>query len=227
MNRWGNDKDAFLLLGQALEQRHLDQLSTQLSVIQSVLVNFAHEHEQDIKRNSEFRGKFTRICEVVGVDVLELVLTGTKLDNYHIALSVRIVEISQETRDINGGLLAVKELVSILQSKNVPIAASEHDIETSVAILNQLGRGFEILNINGKKWLRSAGSTISSDQKTIYELCGFMGGYVSYRLLRDNYDWDRARCKTVIDEMILNGLLWLDAQQGETLYWVPSWISRT
>ena len=32
-----------------------------------------------------------------------------------------------------------------------------------------------------------------------------MGGYVTYRLLRDNYGWDKVRCKTVIDEMIMNG----------------------
>ena len=32
-----------------------------------------------------------------------------------------------------------------------------------------------------------------------------MGGYVTYRLLRDNYGWDKVRYKTVIDEMIMNG----------------------
>ena len=60
--------------------------------------------------------------------------------------------------------------------------------------------------INGKKWLKfSSTENLSNDQLKIYELCEFMGGYVTYRLLRDNYGWDKVRYKTVIDEMIMNG----------------------
>ena len=54
-----------------------------------------------------------------------------------------------------------------------------------------------------------------------------MGGYVTYRLLRDNYGWDKVRYKTVIDEMIMNGFYGLDSQDnGEWQYWEPSWISN-
>ena len=37
-------------------------------------------------------------------------------------------------------------------------------------------------------------------------------GYVSVRMLRDNLGWERARCKTVIDDLMAEGMLWVDKQ---------------
>ncbi|KAK6456818.1 sucrose non-fermenting [Scheffersomyces xylosifermentans] len=241
-NNWHSD--AYSKLGQSLNERHTDQLSTQLSVFQSALVNFAREHGEEIKQNSEFRNKFTQICQSVGIDPLDLLLysgsvsktsksqsSKTQSDNYFISLAVRIVEVCQETRDINGGLIPLKELVSIIRENSyINIEVTESDVEKSLSTLNTLGKGYDILTIHDKKWLKftsALGGSISNDQKKVYELCGFMGGYVTYRLLRDNYAWDKLRCKTVIDEMIMNGFLWVDSQGegAEWQYWEPSWIS--
>lgn len=237
------DKNAYNELGRYLTERHSDQLSTQLAVFQSALVNFGGEHGDEIANNSEFKGKFTQMCQLVGVDPLELVL-GLNLKalknqkpakdpsglNFHIALAVRVVEVCQQTRDLNGGLISLKELISILTNNiHIQIGVVENDIELALLILNVLGKGYEILNINGKKWLKfssATGGNLSNDQRNVYEVCGFMGGYVTRRILRDNFGWDALRCKTVVDEMIMNGLLWVDEQgDGEWMYWEPSWIS--
>ncbi|KAK6464546.1 hypothetical protein DFJ63DRAFT_284881 [Scheffersomyces coipomensis] len=238
---WQQDRDAYSQLGRSINERHTDQLSTQLSVFQSALVNFASEHGDEIKQNLEFRSKFTQICNSVGIDPLDLILytnssstTSNKSrgDNFYIALAVRITEVCQKTRDLNGGLIALKELISILKdSDSLQINISQSDIERSLIHLNTLGKGYTILNINDKKWLKftsATGSGISNDQKKVYELCSFMGGFVTYRLLRDNYDWDKIRCKTVVEEMIMNGLVWVDTQgdNGEYQFWEPSWISN-
>lgn len=237
MNR-REDRDAYTQLGRSLHERHRDQLSTQLSVFQSAVINFANDHGDEIKLNGEFRNKFTQISQLIGIDPLELLLYTSKRnqtkpkDNFLVGLAVRIVEICQLTRDLNGGLISMKELVSILKdTHNVSIEVTEGDIEQSVSMLNTLGNGYEMLTINDKKWLKytsAIGDSLSNDQKKIYELCGFMGGYVTYRLLRDNYGWDKVRCKTVIDEMIMNGFLWVDTQapRGEYQFWEPSWISN-
>ncbi|ABN67720.2 sucrose non-fermenting [Scheffersomyces stipitis CBS 6054] len=231
--------DAYTKLGRSLSERHSDQLSTQLAVFQSALINFASDHGDEIKSNSEFRNKFTHICQSVGIDPLDLLLYSSSLSNtkssqdsnYTISLAVRIVEVCQETRDVNGGLIRLKELVSIIRENTyINIEVTEANIEKSLATLTTLGKGYEILTISGKKWLKftsAIGGSITNDQKKIYEICGFMGGFVTYRLLRDNYGWDKVRCKSVIDEMIMNGFLWVDSQgeKGEWQYWEPSWIS--
>lgn len=236
MDRIGADREAYLRLGQLLTKKQSDELSTQLAVYQSALVNFARDHGQTIKNNPDFCRKFTQMCHLIGVDTLELLLfldsSKKKSDNFYLGLAVRIVEICEETRDINGGLISLKELNSRLQDDaSAPISASEEEILKSLALLGEEGNGYEIMDINRKKWIRSTGSlgkgSISTNQKKVYELCEFTGGYVTHRLLKDNYGWDAVRLKTVIDEMILNGFLWIDNQgvKGERQFWEPSWIS--
>ncbi|EGV60365.1 ESCRT II complex subunit Dot2 [Yamadazyma tenuis] len=234
----GHDRDAFSRLGKQLSDIHSSQLSTQLSVFQSALINFANEHGEDIKQNLEFRSKFTELCSSVGLDPLELsIYTNSKDDkrnnNFYISLSVRIVEVCQETRDLNGGLISFKELLPQLQNNvNLHSKITDTDVTKALEVLARLGNGYEVLTIHGKNWLKfSLASTSSSgfttDQRKVYEVCTFMGGQVSYRLLRDNYGWDKIRCKTVLDEMIMNGFLWVDNQgvNGELHFWEPSWIS--
>lgn len=236
MKRFEVDRGAYSQLGQRLSQKHSDELAAQLSVYQSALINFASEHEETIKNNPQFRSNFTQMCYLIGVDPLELLLfLSSKLkkkDNFYLGLAVRIVEICHETRDVNGGLMSLKELRSRLQdSLNVPTEISDDDIVNGMAVLETLGKGFEVLDINRKKWIKftGAGSNgISNDHRKVYELCEFMGGYVTLRLLRDNYGWDGVRLRSVLDDMILNGFLWIDTQGagGEQQFWEPSWISK-
>lgn len=237
MKRFEVDRGAYVQLGQTLNQRHSDELSAQLSVYQSALINFASEHGDTIKNNTEFRSNFTQMCYLIGVDPLDLLLfLSSKLkksENFTLGLTVRIVEICQETRDLNGGLISLKELRSRFQdSLSVPMDISEEDIIKGMTVLGALGKGFEVLVINKKKWIKFSGSSdnkgISNDHKRVYELSEFMGGYVTERLLRDNYGWDKVRLKSVLDDMILNGFLWIDNQgpTGEWQFWEPSWISK-
>lgn len=232
------DRDAFTKLGKQLSEIHSDQLSTQLQVFQSALINFANDHGDEIKLNSEFRSKFTELCLLIGIDPVELIIYEESKnkkhgDEYFISLSVKIVEVCQETRDLNGGLISFKELLPRIQnSASMSAKVTEADIDKSLSILSSLGRGYDVLDMNGKKWLKfslaSTSSSFTGDHTSIFEACSFMGGYVSYQLLRDNYGWDKVRCKHVLDDMIMNGFLWVDNQgpDGECLYWEPSWISN-
>lgn len=229
-SNWKHDRDAYSRLGSFLNQRESDELATQLSVFQSALINFATEHGDEIKLNDEFRSKFTQICRLIGIDPIELtLLTKSNKQNFSVALTVRIVEVCQETRDLNGGLISIKELESRLKSNDkLQLSINDSDILKSLELLNAMGKGYELMTINDKKWLKfTSGGAISHDQKRIYETCTIMGGYVTYRLLRDNFGWDDIRCNSVIEEMLMNGFLWVDSQgpRNEVLYWEPSWIS--
>lgn len=229
--------DAYKQLGQLLTEQHLAQLSTQLAVFQAALINFARDHGSEIAANNEFRAKFTQLCQLAGVDPLELVLyareSGKNDPNFHIGLAVRIVEVCQETRALNGGLIAMKELISRLQhNTNLAPLIADSDIQQALAVLDTLGNGYEVMRINDKQWLKcltaTGGNGFSSDYRRVYEVCGFMGGWVTVRLLKDNYGWDAPRCGSVLQDMVMNGFMWVDAQGegGEKRYWEPSWISN-
>lgn len=237
-------RDAYIQLGQDLSRRQEDQLATQLAVFRSALVNFACDHGEEIKHNSEFRTKFTQMCQLVGVDPLELQLHASRVngglqtkanvpssiktaaeENFRLALAVRVVEVCHQTRELNGGLISTKELISRLQESEIATSKlTNSDITAALAVLDTLGGGYETLSINGKTWLKFT-NNVTNDHKRVYELCEFTGGYVTNRLLRDNFGWDPVRCKTVVEEMIMNGFLWVDQGETEWQYWEPSWIS--
>ncbi|KAI3403327.2 dot2 [Candida oxycetoniae] len=242
-----SDRDAYLRLGQRLKQQHSEQLSTQLQVFRSAMINFINEHGDEIKHNSEFRTKFNQISQSIGMDPLDLLIysnggfkkqtrknDNNKSNNFTIGLSVKIVEICQETRDFNGGLIPLKELQSIItansiSSSDLKLDIDLKDIEQAIQVLNSMGsKNYEILVINGIKWLKfSSLDNLSQDQIKIYELCEFTGGYVTKRLIQDNFQWDGVRSENVINEMIMNGILWVDSQgEDGPQYWEPSWISN-
>ncbi|KAI5970288.1 dot2 [Candida margitis] len=239
-----SDRDAYQQLGQRLNQQHSEQLSTQLQVFRSALINFVNDYSTEIKSNGEFRSKFNQISQSIGMDPLDLLIYSnsnsnatsrsntSKRDsnNFVTGLSVKIVEICQETRDLNGGLISIRELQSILtdNSSDLKIDISTKHIEQAITILNSMGQNYQLIVINNESWLKfSSIENLSNDQLKIYELCGFMGGFVTMGLIRDNYGWDKIRCKSVIDEMIMNGILWVDEQgEDEWHYWEPSWISH-
>lgn len=40
-------------------------------------------------------------------------------------------------------------------------------------------------------------------------------------MLRANLNWEMARAKTVLDDLLADGLVWLDSQCPENQYWSP------
>ncbi|KAG7192220.1 uncharacterized protein KQ657_001938 [Scheffersomyces spartinae] len=243
------NREAYLELGRLINERQSSQLSTQLSVLQSAIVNFSVDHRETIRVNSEFRTKFTRLCQQVGIDPVALLIHSLgagisdgvdKPQEYYTILLLRIVEVCQETRAMNGGLISLKELRSQLNTTSgtsvLELKVTDNDVTKCIEVLKELGNGYEIMQSNNSSWLRFSSITggsskdggISVDQRNIYEMCLFTGGFVTYRLLHDNYGWDVTRCATIIEEMIMEGLLWLDTQglKGEWQYWEPSWISN-
>lgn len=233
------EREKYSELGRSILARQDGYLSTQLAVLQSALMSFARDHWKDIQHDCEIRGKFTQMCVLMGLEPLDLHLyamannSGSKDEQFYIGLAIRIVEVCQHTRDVNGGLISMKELLSRLKENGIlKSCIKTKDIEQSIGILNSLGKSYEILNANKKQWVKflsasSGNEKISDDQMKVFEACSVMGGYVTYGLLMDNYGWDQVRCKSVLDEMILDGFLWIDMQGEDGVqFWEPSWISR-
>ena len=125
-----------------------------------------------VMKYPEFRiqNKFTQIVQLIGIDPLDLLLYTSQNDrnggtsssssssssssnykrsnvvatNFGVALAVKIIEICQQTRDLNGGLISLKELISTLQNscetEGISLVILEKDIESSLNSLNTLGK---------------------------------------------------------------------------------------
>lgn len=126
--------------GRALQTRNAETLSTQLSVFQSLLHNFALTHAKDIRANPEFRAEFARMCSALNIDFLAssyhrdgssdkdgksssggsgsgaadgsiwAQLLGGSVNDFYFNLGVLIVEECRSTRAENGGLISVSDL---------------------------------------------------------------------------------------------------------------------
>lgn len=94
------------------------------------------------------------------------------------------------------------------------------DILRSVKSLTPLSAGFSILRVGNKQYIRSIPKELNSDQATVLEVIQVLG-YVSESMLRANLHWERARAQTVIDDLVADGLVWVDAKGPEKEYWSP------
>ncbi|KAL4889866.1 EAP30/Vps36 family-domain-containing protein [Aspergillus ambiguus] len=224
--------------GANLRSTHTSSLQTQLSVFQSLLHTFALEHSETIKSNPTFRAEFARMCNTIGVDPLAASnvksksarggsvwtqIMGGDMNDFYFEVAVRVVELCRETRSENGGLLGVKECRRrVGQGKAIGsgLEVTDDDVLCAVKALEPLGVGFSIVRVGSKKYIRSVPKELNTDQATVLEVIQILG-YVSISMLQLNLNWERARAQTVIDDLLADGLVWLDAQGEENEYWSP------
>lgn len=224
-------------LSHNLLEEQSKELSTQLEVFRSTLAYFAVEHAAEIRTNPTFRTEFARMCTTIGVDPLAssnsnskkggslwASILGKDVNDFYFELAVKVIEISRITRDENGGLISAFAVKARLSRSSPPVDVTIDDIERAVKSLKVLGKGFELVEIAGTKYIRSVPSEMSSDQSAVLEACEAMG-YVNISMLRDNLKWEPARSQTILNDMVASGILWVDNQgKVETAYWTPSWI---
>ena len=228
-------------LSSMLIQKQSAELANQLEVFRSSLAYFAVEHAKEIRTNAAFRTQFAQMCANIGVDPLPssrdnsssnkgkssmwASLLGRDVNDFYFEVAVKVIEQTRITKDTNGGILAVSEVKRRLASASPPVDVSDDDIERAVRSLAVLGKGLDLVEIGGTRYIRSVQSELSSDQSAVLAACEALG-YVSVSLLRDNLGWEPVRAVTVLDEMVRAGMLWIDEQGLETEYWAPSWIER-
>ncbi|KAK7213323.1 hypothetical protein V2G26_020501 [Clonostachys chloroleuca] len=230
--------------GSNLRASNADALSTQLSVFRSLLQQFAQTHAKDIRSDPAFRAQFARMCSVIGVDPLAsshtnegsggggglwAQLLGESVNDFYFELAVRVVEVCGVTRGENGGLIGLAELTERVSKGRMEGSSeiSEDDVRRAVETLKPLGGSFAVLQVGRKEYIRSVPRELSGDQRAVVEAVQVLG-YVSVGMLRDNLGWETARCKTVIDDLMSEGMLWVDKQtKGEWEYWSPSFMVDT
>ncbi|KAK6822657.1 EAP30/Vps36 family protein [Apiospora arundinis] len=224
--------------GNSLRNTNAQALETQLSVFKSLLQQFAQTHAKDIRSNPSFRAQFARMCSAIGVDPLAssssagagsssvwAQLLGRSVNDFYFELAVRVVEVCGATRGENGGLIGVKELRERVMRGRMEGApeVTEDDVLRAVGTLKPLGSSFSIVKVGNKPYIRSVPKELSTDQSAVLEAVQVLG-YVSVSMLMVNLQWKRARSQTVIEDLLGEGMLWVDKQSEEWEYWSPGFM---
>jgi len=226
--------------GTNLRNSHSTSLATQLSVFRSLLQNFAATHSKEIRSNPTFRAEFARMCAAIGVDPLASSsgaggkdgggsfwsqLLGGSVNDFYFELAVRVVEVCGATREENGGLIGVKEIRDRIMSTRMEGGAeiTDDDILRAVSTLKPLGSSYSTLTVGHKLYIRSVPKELNIDQSAVLEAAQLLG-YVTVSMLMVNLRWPRARAKTAIEDLVTEGMLWVDKQCSELEYWSPGFM---
>ncbi|RYP80068.1 hypothetical protein DL769_002642 [Monosporascus sp. CRB-8-3] len=225
--------------GSSLRSTNAQALETQLAVFRSLLQNFAQTHAKDIRSNPSFRAQFARMCAAIGVDPLAssnnsaggsgsvwAQLLGRSVNDFYFELAVRVVEVCGATRGENGGLIGVKELrerVMRGRMEGAPEIAERDDILRAVATLKPLGSSYSVIKVGNKPYIRSVPKELNMDQSSVLEAVQVLG-FVSVSMLMANLGWTRARAQTAIEDLLGEGMLWVDKQEAEWEYWSPGFF---
>ncbi|KAL2172195.1 hypothetical protein VTG60DRAFT_7039 [Thermothelomyces hinnuleus] len=229
--------------GSTLRSANAQALETQLAVFRSLLQQFAQTHAKDIRSNPTFRAQFARMCAAIGVDPLAssssssgsssagrggsiwAQLLGRSVNDFYFELAVRVVEVCSETRGENGGLIELKKVRERIMRGRMEGASeiTEDDILRAVGTLKPLGSAYSIITVGSKPYIRSVPKELSTDQSAVLEAAQLLG-YVSVSMLMVNLRWTRARAQTALEDLMAEGMLWVDKQSEEWEYWSPGFM---
>lgn len=93
----------------------------------------------------------------------------------------------------------------------------------AVGTLKPLGTSFSIIKVGNKPYIRSVPKELNTDQSAVLEAAQLLG-YVSVSMLMVNLRWARARAETALDDLVGEGMLWIDKQSDEWEYWSPGFM---
>lgn len=206
LSRHTQTSGAYSTLSSQLTTSQLTTLQSQIDLFSTALRNFASTHKKEILENAEFRGEFGRMCANIGVDPLgaggsSSKVSGTSklaglwndllgLGDFNFELGVQIVDVCVSTRDMNGGVMEMEELIRRIErlrrggtrssrsrsAAQPPPAStiSEDDVIRSIKTLAPLGCGYEVLSLNSSpgspKIVRSLPGELSLDSTTLLSL---------------------------------------------------------
>ncbi|KAN0060431.1 ESCRT II complex subunit Dot2 [Thecaphora frezii] len=193
-------------LGSELTSSQIASLRSQLDHFGASLRHFATQHRQEILASPEFRHAFQKMCSSIGVDPLASPIPSSSrtgpgakvaglwndllgLADWQYELGVQIIDVCVSTRHLNGGLIALDELiarVTRLRTGNDPTpppsgsakaktpvggakayAISEDDVVRSIKTLAPLGCGYEIIQVGPQKMVRSVPRQLGTDTMTV------------------------------------------------------------
>ncbi|KAF7338504.1 hypothetical protein MVEN_02076500 [Mycena venus] len=233
-DRQEQSKRSFAELSTQLSQSQVDHLHAQLNQFRTSLAHFATTHRDSIRRDPAFRHAFQQMCSSIGVDPLAGPRKGgwwaemLGLGDWQYELGVQIVDVCVSTRERNGGLIEMEELLRLVAKLRGVSGGeiTEDDIVRSIKTLQPLGVGYQVVSLaDGRRMVRSVVKELDEDQAVVLAIAQQEGGRVVEDILVSRKGWTRGRARAALENMLLrDGLCWLDEQDEECgkAYWVSS-----
>lgn len=100
------------------------------------------------------------------------------------------------------------------------------DIVRSISALAPLGPGLSVVTLSsGERYIRSIPKELNPDQATVLQVAG-ISGFISAGMLKINLGWEDERSRSVLEELVVEGMVWVDDAGEEREYWIPRGITE-
>jgi ESCRT-II complex subunit VPS22 len=215
-----NEQEKYSKMGKSMEDTKISFVKDLMGKFQSSLTEFAMKHRDRINSDTEFRQQFHKMCVSVGVDPLasskgfwsDLLGVG----DFYFDLGVKIIEITVQTRSLNGGIMSVDEVMDKLQQNNSLLRGHivSDDIMRAVDKIKVLGSGFRIVKIGRNKMIVSVPMEINQDHEIILELAQSVEGKFTKDMLVHGLGWSEERFNRVLNTLLQERMIWIDRNEG-------------
>ncbi|XP_050299167.1 vacuolar-sorting protein SNF8 isoform X2 [Anthonomus grandis grandis] len=215
-----------------IQENQFEQMTRQLEFFKTNLEEFASKHKSEIKKNPEFRRQFQEMCSSIGVDPLSSgkgFWSILGIGDFYYELAVQIIEVCLATNNKNGGLISLEELrtrlINARGKRKEHQEISKDDLLRAAQKLKIFGSGFNVIPYGrGKYMVQSLPGELSMDHSAILtQTSSLNSSFVSVSILRKQLNWEPERCKNALENLVNQGLAWVDLQNTcEKLYYFPS-----
>ena len=205
----------------AEEEQKVDAASVEkvLSTFKTTLSSFAAKHRQKIKDDASFRSAFAEMCYAAGVDPLRSnkgFWSGLGLGDFYYELGVKVVGICAASREENGGLIALDDLLDRLDDDQV----STDDVKWAVSKLQVLGDGFRVVGSN----VVSVPAELSDDSAVALDAATADGSISIDELAKRLPGGDpQLRATTALAQLRDAGFAWVDSVD-QKVYLPSLWL---
>nr|CAG4646429.1 EOG090X09XM [Macrothrix elegans] len=231
------EQERFRDKGTEIQENVFERMTEQMEKFRTNLETFASKHRNEIKKNPEFRRQFQEMCASIGVDPLasskgywaEILGVG----DFYYEIATQAIEVCMATSHRNGGIITLTELRERLvrargkaqHHQNI----SNDDVLRAIGKLKVMKSGFSIIPLKGptgtsEYLIRSIPGELSADHTAVLKAAE-LESFLTVTKLRSTLNWDDARCQQILNELIRDGVAWIDSLNGqETKYWFPSFF---
>lgn len=172
LSRQTTSTASYATLSNAISANQIADLRSQLESFRSILLDFSKKHKEDIKRDPALRHQFQKMCAGLGLDPLAggsrptfgsssfRGLPGTALwsdlfsglSDWQYELAVQIVDVCVSTRERNGGMIEMDDLLNHLHrlrnGGKGEIDITPEDVIKSIKALKPLEAGYEVIHLD-------------------------------------------------------------------------------
>eukprot|EP01147_Barroeca_monosierra_P007411 gene7411-523_t len=214
-------------LGARSKREQQEAMQKQLDIFKANLEEFARKHGKQIKNSPDFRGDFQRMCHQIGVDPLASnksfwgKLLG--IGDFYYKLAVQVVEACMSTRNLNGGVIDINELLHVVERRRGSQVQriDKQDIFEAVSRLEVLGSGFRV--VKDKSLVISQPHELNADHISVFSSAKDKG-FVSVRELCHQYGWTSSRAQAALGQLVKLSVAWVDMQATVPEYYIPGLI---